>query len=182
MPQDHCPNCGVLISEAPEADGLHPAQMATGTEAGETYCEACVFGGSGAPKSEGQYEATGDDIVRAAGVGAGDEELAEMLAGSMTAEGLRGWMGAHGMERARGSDKLESARQAVRQNRAKVAGSLDRARSISTAGEHSALCECGFEEHFMDEEAAAGAAERHAAENPGHSPKAWAEDGRRLYG
>jgi hypothetical protein len=156
--------------------------MATGTEGGETYCEACVFGGSGAPESQGQYEATGDDIVRAAAVDAGDGELAEMLVDSMSAEALRGWMSAHGMERERGSDKLESALQAVRQNRAKVAGSLDRARGISSAGEHSALCECGFEERFMDEDEAAAAAERHASENPRHSPKAWAEDGRRLYG
>lgn len=180
MPEETCPNCGVPISEAPEDDGMHPVQMATAIEGGEMYCEACAFHG-GDPDEDG-YHATGDDIVRAAGVDMSDEELASLLAETMKVEPLRRWMSANDMQRSRGARKHESARQAVEQNRDLVAGSLDRVHGISDTERFSVHCQCGHEEHFMNEEDAVAAAERHKSENPQHFPKAWSGDGRRLYG
>lgn len=177
-----CPNCGVPISDDPGGDGMHPVQQRTPTEEGEEYCVACVYGGSGAEGSEGEYEHTGDVVARAAQVGEGDEELARLLAETMHAEELRAWMSNYGLTRSRGARKMESARQAVEQDRVLVAAAMDSVHDLSGSRDFSAMCSCGYEEHFGDEESAVEAAERHKSENPQHFPKAWAEDGRRLYG
>ena len=179
----NCPNCGVSLSETPEEDGLHPVQMATPVESGETYCETCAYGGSGAEASEGEYENTGDRIVRASRVELDDDELAQLLAQTLYAEELRSWMSAHDLSRPRGARKLESAEEAVRQNRTLVAAAMERTHDdVGASQEHVAMCSCGYEEHFGEEDLAVDAAEGHQDDNPEHSPKAWAEDGRRLWG
>ena len=179
MPANNtCPNCGVPISETPEEDGFHPIQMETPAENGETYCEACAFR---AP-DHGEYEHDGDSIVRASQVEMGDQELARALASELSAQELRSYMSAYGLTRSRGARKLESAIQAVEQDRVTVAATIDSIRGISNTDPHTAVCSCGFEQFFGDEEAAIEAAERHKSENPNHFPKAWGNGERRLYG
>ena len=179
--EETCPNCGVVLSESPEEDGLHPVQMETPVEGGEAYCEACVFGGSDAEASEGQYDHTGDEIVRAAAVDAPDEELAGILADSMKAEELRSWMSHNGITRPRGATKAESAAAAVERDRTAVAAYADVVEGIADRDPATAICSCGFEQRFPSEDRAVEAADEHAEET-GHEPKAWADDGRRLRG
>jgi hypothetical protein len=182
MGDARCPNCGVALSQTPEADDLHPVQMRTPTEDGH-YCEACAFGGSGAEESEGEYEHAGDAIVRASRVGLDDEQLAAELAGAMHAQELRSWMSAHGLRRSRGARKLESAEQAVGQDRTLVAAWAEaNVGGVGGGGEYSAMCSCGLEEHYGSEEAAVEAARSHKSDHSDHFPKAWGPDGERLYG
>jgi hypothetical protein len=173
-----CPNCGVPISETPEEDGLHPIQMRTPTEDDGDYCEACAFR---APEY-GEYENTGAAIAKAAEVDMPDEELAELLAGSMKAEELRKWMSAYDLTRPRGARKLESAQEAVAQDRVRVVDAVDHLDGLDTGGNHSAMCSCGFEQYFGDPEDAKEAASEHKSENPQHFPKAWKDGEIRIYG
>lgn len=170
--QECCCNCGVALSETPKEDGLHPVQMRYQTNDGDLVCEACFFGGSGAEESKGQYENVGADIATAARIDLGDEKLADMLQQGKSAEELRRWMAANGLRRTRGARKMESALQAVEQDRVRVAAHLDRLHHLASEN-HVAICPCGFEREYGDEDLAVEAAERHD-EQCDEQPKAWA--------
>lgn len=186
MTEANCANCGIVVSDTPEKKDMHPVQMLYDSEAGDVYCEACFFGGSDAEASEGEYEHTGDVIVRAAEVDEDDEELAELLADTLQAQELRTWMSAHDLKRSRGARKKQSAEEAVEQDRTFVAAFLDKRHDLADdAGDYSVVCnhcDSGLEEWYGSAEAAEEAAEEHKAENPSHFPNAWGPDGERIYG
>jgi len=114
-------------------------------------------------------------------VDAPDEELADILAGSMKAEELRSWMSHNGITRPRGATKAESAAAAVERDWTAVAAYADAVEGIADRDPATAICSCGFEQRFPREDRAVEAANEHAEET-GHEPKAWADDGRRLRG
>jgi len=51
-----CVNCGIGLTEAPDADGVHKIRMLHQTNDGEHLCEACFFHES--------YNRSGREIVR----------------------------------------------------------------------------------------------------------------------
>lgn len=186
MTEAKCANCGIALSSEPESDDMHPVQMLYEDES-DYYCEACFLGGSDAEESEGEYEHTGEVVVRAAAVDETNEELANLLADTMQAEELRRWMSSNGLTRSRGANKSESAEQAVEQDRTLVAAVLDDEHGLAgnESGDFSVVCshcDDGYEEWYGSEEAAVEAAEKHKSDNPTHFPLAWAPDGRRIYG
>lgn len=148
--------------------------MATTVENGERYCAACAF-------RDEEYNHTGDQIVRSDAVDVDDERLVFILTDSMSAQELRGWMSAHDITRPRGATKKESVEAALEQDRIRVEAYADNVEGIADRDPATAMCSCGYEQRFPSEERAIVAAEQHAEET-GHEPKAWADDGRRLHG
>lgn len=175
-----CTNCGVPISETPENDGFHPVQTIIEVEDEGAFCKACAPVGD---DDDQEYKHTGDMVAAAARVDLDDADLARALAENMSAEDLRRFMSAYDLTRSRGARKLESSRQAVAQDRVLVASYLDDTVGlVDKPAQFSTMCSCGYEEHFASAETAKEAASEHKSENPQHFPKAWSDDGARLYG
>lgn len=172
-----CMTCGVKLVNDAEENGLHPVQEPTETDDG-MMCGAC---------SDEDREHTGAEIVAAANVDHDDDELADVVCNEFGAEELRRWVGAHDdITRERGATKRETAEQIVEQDRVEVASTLaarDAFVDGPTVAPHEVHCpNCAYSDAFGTEDAAKKAAKEHKSDNPTHFPKAWASDGRNLYG
>jgi len=183
-----CEACGVKITDNPEDKDLYEIQRNAGDD--EDLCVACAhpddYGCSGA---ECVLEADVVDQIRQTG-GEPDEVLADLLANAFKAEELRRWVGSRDdVARQRGDTKRETAERAVGQARPEAIRAIASDNGFEgtdvDAGvqPHEVHCaQCAYSDAFGSEEAAVEAAKAHKSDNPTHFPKAWADDGRALYG